>query len=47
MKYFVLIPDGAADEPQESLGGKSPLEYASIPALDRLAMQGRVGLTKA
>ena len=45
MKYFVLIPDGAADEPQESLGGKSPLEYASIPALDRLAMQGRVGLT--
>ena len=45
MKYFVLIPDGAADEPQESLGGKSPLEYASIPTLDRLAMQGRVGLT--
>ena len=43
MKYFVLIPDGAADEPQESLGGKSPLEYASIPTLDRLAMQGRVG----
>ncbi|MDG1992686.1 MAG: cofactor-independent phosphoglycerate mutase [Pirellulales bacterium] len=45
MKYFVLIPDGAADEPQESLGGKSPLEYASIPTLDRLAAQGRVGLT--
>ena len=45
MKYFVLIPDGAADEPQESLGGKSPLEYASIPSLDELARQGRVGLT--
>ena len=45
MKYFVLIPDGAADEPQESLGGKSPLEYASIPSLDRLATQGKVGLT--
>ena len=45
MKYFVLIPDGAADEPQESLGGKSPLEYASLPTLDRLAGQGRVGLT--
>ena len=45
MKYFVLIPDGAADEPQESLGGKSPLEYASIPSLDKLAMQGKVGLT--
>ena len=45
MKYFVLIPDGAADEPQDSLGGKSPLEYASIPTLDRLARQGRVGLT--
>ena len=45
MKYFVLIPDGAADEPQESLGGKSPLAYASLPALDRLASRGRVGLT--
>ena len=45
MKYFVWIPDGAADEPQESLGGKSPLEYAAIPTLDRLATQGRVGLT--
>ena len=45
MKYFVLIPDGAADEPQESLGGKSPLEYASLPTLDKLAAQGRVGLT--
>ena len=31
MKYFILIPDGAADEPQDSLGGKSPLQYASIP----------------
>lgn len=45
MKYFILIPDGAADEPQDSLGGKSPLQYASIPTLDRLATQGRVGLT--
>jgi 2,3-bisphosphoglycerate-independent phosphoglycerate mutase len=45
MKYFVLIPDGAADEPQESLGGKTPLAAASTPMLQRLAKQGTVGLT--
>ena len=26
MKYAIIIPDGAADEPQESLGGKTPIE---------------------
>ena len=25
MKYAIVIPDGCADEPQESLGGKTPL----------------------
>ena len=25
MKYAIIIPDGCADEPQESLGGKTPL----------------------
>jgi 2,3-bisphosphoglycerate-independent phosphoglycerate mutase len=45
MKYLIVIPDGAADEPQASLGGKTPLEAADTPALDALAARGRVGLT--
>ena len=45
MKYFVLIPDGAADEQQESLGGQTPLAAASTPMLERLAKRGTVGLT--
>ncbi len=43
MKYVIIIPDGCADEPQESLGGKTPLEAAQTPAMDELAMMGRVG----
>jgi 2,3-bisphosphoglycerate-independent phosphoglycerate mutase len=27
-KYVIIIPDGAADEPLQSLGGKTPLEAA-------------------
>jgi len=45
MKYLLVIPDGAADEPQPTLGGKTPLEAAQTPALDALAARGRVGLT--
>jgi len=45
MKYAIIIPDGAADEPQASLGGKTPLEAAHTPAMDALAARGRVGLT--
>ena len=47
MKYFVLIPDGAADEPQESLGGKTPLAAASTPMLQRLAKHGRTYKSRA
>ncbi len=43
MKYAIVIPDGCADEPQESLGGRTPLEAASIPAMDQVAKSGRVG----
>jgi 2,3-bisphosphoglycerate-independent phosphoglycerate mutase len=45
MKYLVVIPDGAADEPQDSLGGLTPLAAASTPALDSLAKKGVVGRT--
>ena len=37
MKYILLIGDGMGDVPQESLGGKTPLEAAATPTLDRLA----------
>jgi 2,3-bisphosphoglycerate-independent phosphoglycerate mutase len=45
MKYVIVIPDGAADAPQESLGGRTPFQVARTPALDALAVRGRVGLT--
>lgn len=45
MKYVVVIPDGAADAPQASLGGKTPFQAAQTPAMDALAVRGRVGLT--
>jgi 2,3-bisphosphoglycerate-independent phosphoglycerate mutase len=43
MKYVIVIPDGCADEPQESLGGKTPLQAANKPHMDRIARQGVVG----
>lgn len=43
MKYLLVIPDGAADEPQASLDGRTPLEAARTPALDALAARGQVG----
>jgi 2,3-bisphosphoglycerate-independent phosphoglycerate mutase len=45
MKYVIVIPDGAADAAQESLGGKTPFQAARTPAMDALAARGRVGLT--
>ena len=45
MKYVIVIPDGAADAPQDSLGGKTPFQAARTPAMDSLAARGAVGLT--
>lgn len=44
MKYVVVLGDGMADEPIESLNGMTPLEYADTPALDRLSKKAEVGL---
>jgi 2,3-bisphosphoglycerate-independent phosphoglycerate mutase len=44
MKYLVLLGDGMADEPIESLGGKTPLQFAQTPYMDRLADSGTLGL---
>ncbi|HTQ38613.1 MAG TPA: cofactor-independent phosphoglycerate mutase [Pirellulales bacterium] len=43
MKYAIIIPDGAADEPQASLGGKTPLQAAHTPAMDAVVQAGVVG----
>jgi 2,3-bisphosphoglycerate-independent phosphoglycerate mutase len=43
MKFAIVIPDGCADEPQSSLGGKTPLQAAVTPAMDEIARLGVVG----
>jgi 2,3-bisphosphoglycerate-independent phosphoglycerate mutase len=43
MKYAIVIPDGCADEPQTSIGGKTPLQAAATPAMDEIARLGIVG----
>lgn len=42
MKHLIIIPDGAADEPQASLGGKTPLEASNTPHMDALVAEGVV-----
>lgn len=44
MNILFIILDGLADRPQAALGGKTPLEAASTPHLDRLAELGSNGL---
>lgn len=46
MRYLILVPDGAADYPLDELGGKTPLQAASTPHMDRLAAEGQGGLVQ-
>jgi 2,3-bisphosphoglycerate-independent phosphoglycerate mutase len=46
LKYVVLLGDGMADYPVESLGGKTPLAKADKPGMDRLAETGFMGLVQ-
>ncbi len=46
MKYAIIIPDGAADEPLKELGGKTPLAVAKTPFMDEVAMSGRIGTAR-
>jgi 2,3-bisphosphoglycerate-independent phosphoglycerate mutase len=43
MKYAIVIPDGCADEPLDALGGRTPLQAARLPNMDRVARDGVVG----
>ena len=42
-KYLLVIGDGMADDPVPQLGNKTPLQAASIPAIDAMAARGTVG----
>lgn len=44
MKYIVVLGDGMADEPIEELEGKTPLEYAKTPNMDRLSKRSEIGM---
>ena len=46
MKYLILVPDGAGDEPIEKLGGKTPLQVAAMPVINGLAKRGMAGMVK-
>jgi 2,3-bisphosphoglycerate-independent phosphoglycerate mutase len=46
MKYVILLGDGMADHPIEKLGGKTPLEYARTPNMDRLSRLGTTGMVE-
>lgn len=44
MKYIIVLGDGMADEPIEKLGGKTPLDYAKTPNMDKLSERGEIGM---
>ncbi len=43
-KYVIIVPDGAADNPQEILGVKTIFEASDIPNMDKIARQGQQGI---
>lgn len=46
MKYVVILGDGMADEPIDTLDGKTPLEYAATPVLDRISKKAEIGMVQ-
>ena len=46
MKHLIILGDGMADWPVESLGGKTLMQYAKTPYMDKLASMGRTGRLK-
>ncbi len=43
MKYVIVLPDGAADEPLHALDGRTPLDAARTPGMDWVAEHGQIG----
>jgi len=46
MKYALILPDGAADEPISDLDGQTVLEAARSPNMDWIAANGRSGMVR-
>lgn len=46
MKYMVLLCDGMADTPNPVLDGRTPMECAKKPFMDRLAAVSEVGMCR-
>lgn len=46
MRFLVVVPDGSADNPIDSLGGRTPLEAALLPCIDELASKGIIGMCR-
>lgn len=46
MKHLIILGDGMADWPVASLGGKTLLQHAQTPNMDKLARLGRTGMLK-
>jgi 2,3-bisphosphoglycerate-independent phosphoglycerate mutase len=44
MKYIIILGDGMSDEPIASLGGKTCLQAANKPHIDKLAAMGTCGM---
>jgi len=45
-KYVIIVPDGAADEPQDQFDGKTVLEATATPNMDKISTLGRQGLVQ-
>lgn len=43
MKYAIILPDGAADDPLPQLGNRTPLQAAHTPNMDWVCNRGRLG----
>ncbi|MGN0174285.1 MAG: cofactor-independent phosphoglycerate mutase [Acutalibacteraceae bacterium] len=46
MKYLVVLCDGMADVPNEKLGGKTPMQAANKPMMDKLCKTAKIGMCK-
>jgi len=46
LKSIILLGDGMADEPLEELGGRTPLDIANTPFMDKLAARGELGMVR-
>lgn len=45
-KYVIIIPDGAADYPLDCFDGKTILQAAEIPNIDKISISGKQGIVQ-